>query len=42
MKADASSIDRLYADGVSLTYADGKMISKSQLMADIRALKHKL
>jgi hypothetical protein len=29
-------------DGVSLTYADGKMISKAQLMADIRAGKHKL
>src|ERR1700692_3676242 len=28
MKGNAGSIDRLYADGVSLTYADGKMISK--------------
>jgi len=41
-KGNASAIDRLYADGVSLTYADGKMISKAQLMADIKAGKHKL
>jgi hypothetical protein len=42
MKGDAGAIDRLYADGVSLTYADGKMISKAQLMADIRDGKHTL
>ena len=42
MKDDANAIDRLYADGVSLTYADGKIISKAQLLADIRSGKHTL
>ena len=42
IKGDADAIDRLYADDVSLTYADGKMITKAQLLADIRSGKHKL
>jgi ketosteroid isomerase-like protein len=42
VKGDAGIIDRIYADDASLTYADGKIISKAQLLADIRSGKHKL
>jgi len=42
VKGDADAIDRIYADDASLTYADGKMITKAQLLADIRSGKHKL
>jgi len=42
VKGDAGIIDRMYADNAALTYADGKRISKAQLLADIRSGKHKL
>ena len=42
VNGDAGIIDRIYADNAALTYADGKLITKAQLLADIRSGKHKL
>ena len=42
VNGDAGIIDRIYADDAALTYADGKLITKAQLLADIRSGKHKL
>ena len=42
VKGDADAIDRIYTDDASLTYADGKLITKAQLLADIRSGKHRL
>jgi ketosteroid isomerase-like protein len=42
VNGDAGIIDRMYADDAALTYADGKLITKAQLLADIRSGKHKL
>ena len=42
VKGDAGIIDRIYADTAALTYADGKLITKTQLLDDIRSGKHRL
>jgi uncharacterized protein (TIGR02246 family) len=41
-KGDAEALDRVYADDIAYTYANGELVSKSQALANIRSGKNKL
>jgi len=42
LKGDGDTLDRIYADDISFTYADGRMLTKAQAVGDIRTGRNKL
>src|SRR5690348_14369077 len=42
LKGDADTLERIYADDISFTYATGQMFSKSQAVDDVRSGRNKL
>jgi uncharacterized protein (TIGR02246 family) len=42
LKGDADTLDRIYADGISFTYASGQIVSKAQAVDDVRTGRNKL
>jgi uncharacterized protein (TIGR02246 family) len=42
LKADADTLNRIYADDVAFTYASGQVVSKAQAVDDIRSGRNKL
>jgi uncharacterized protein (TIGR02246 family) len=42
LKGDADTLDRIYIDDISFTYADGRMLTKAQAVDDVRTGRNKL
>ena len=42
LKGDADTLERIYADEISFTYASGQIVSKAQAADDVRSGRNKL